>query len=83
MTCKCFVVQVATSPCTAVKPEVNYQGAALQHLPHKVKKTKETQRDRQAERERERQETETKRETDRHRERTNERTNILLTRVLE
>ena len=41
MTCKYFVIQVATSPCTAVKPEVdNYQGAALQHLLHKVKKTK-------------------------------------------
>ena len=55
MTCKCFVIQVATSPCTAVKPEVHYQGAAQQHLPHKVKKTKETQRDRQAERDRDRQ----------------------------
>ena len=35
-----FVIQVATSPCTAEKPEVDYQGAALQHLLHKVKKLK-------------------------------------------
>ena len=40
LACKYFVIQVATSPCTAVKPEVDYQGAALQHLLHKVKKTK-------------------------------------------
>ena len=38
--CRYFVIQVATSPCTAVKPEVDYQGAALQHLLHKVKKLK-------------------------------------------
>ena len=37
-----FVIQVATSPCTIEKPEVDYQGAALQHL-HKVKKL-ETQK---------------------------------------
>ena len=30
------MIQVATSPCTAEKPEVDYQGAALQHLLHKV-----------------------------------------------
>ena len=40
MTCTCFVVQVATSPCTTVKPEVDYQGAALQHRLQKVKKLK-------------------------------------------
>ena len=39
-TCKYFGIQVATSPCTAVKPDVDYQGAALQHLLHKVKKLK-------------------------------------------
>ncbi len=38
--CTYFVIQVATSPCTAEKPEVDYQGAALQHLLHKVKKLK-------------------------------------------
>ena len=38
--CTHFVIQVATSPCTAEKPEVDYQGAALQHLLHKVKKLK-------------------------------------------
>ena len=38
--CTYFVIQVATSPCTAEKPEVGYQGAALQHLLHKVKKLK-------------------------------------------
>ena len=38
--CTYFVIQVATSPCTTVKPEVDYQGAALQHLLHKVKKLK-------------------------------------------
>ena len=35
-----FVIQVATSPCTTEKPEADYQGAALQHLLHKVKKLK-------------------------------------------
>ena len=40
MTCKYFVIQVATISCTAVRPEVGYQGAALQHLQHKDKKTK-------------------------------------------
>ena len=39
-TCTYFVIQVATSPCTAVNPEVDYPGAALQHLLHKVKKHK-------------------------------------------
>ena len=34
------MIQVATSPCTTEKPEVDYQGAALQHLLHKVKKLK-------------------------------------------
>ena len=38
--CTYFVTQVATSPCTTEKPEVDYQGAALQHLLHKVKKLK-------------------------------------------
>ena len=38
--CTYFVIQVATSPCTAEKPEVDYQGAALQPLLHKVKKLK-------------------------------------------
>ena len=38
--CTYFVIQVAISPCTAEKPEVDYQGAALQHLLHKVKKLK-------------------------------------------
>ena len=38
--CTYFVIPVATSPCTTVKPEINYQGAALQHLLHKVKKLK-------------------------------------------
>ena len=38
--CTYFVIQVATSPCTAEKPEVDYQGAALRHLLHKVKKLK-------------------------------------------
>ena len=38
--CTYFVIQVATSPCTAEKPEADYQGAALQHLLHKVKKLK-------------------------------------------
>ena len=38
--CAYFVIQVATSPCTTVKPEVDYQGAALQHLLRKVKKLK-------------------------------------------
>ena len=33
-------MQVATSPCTTEKPEADYQGAALQHLLHKVKKLK-------------------------------------------
>ena len=37
--CTYFVIQVATSPCTTEKPEVDYQGAALQHL-HKIKKLK-------------------------------------------
>ena len=40
MICKYFLIQVATSPCTTEKPEVDYQGAALQHLVHKVKKLK-------------------------------------------
>ena len=35
-----FVIQVATSPCTAEKPEAGYQGAALQHLLNKVKNLK-------------------------------------------
>ena len=34
------MIQVATGPCTTVKPEADYQGAALQHLLHKVKKFK-------------------------------------------
>ena len=38
--CTYFMIQVATSPCTAENPEVDYQGAALQHLLHKVKKLK-------------------------------------------
>ena len=38
--CTYFVIQVATSPCTTEKPEADYQGAALQHLLHKVKKLK-------------------------------------------
>ena len=38
--CTYFVIQVATSHCTTEKPEVDYQGAALQHLLHKVKKLK-------------------------------------------
>ena len=38
--CTYFVIQVATSPSTAEKPEADYQGAALQHLLHKVKKLK-------------------------------------------
>ena len=38
ITCTYFVIQVVTSPCTTVKPEVGYQGAALQDL-HKIKKT--------------------------------------------
>ena len=38
--CTYFVIQVATGPCTTVKPEADYQGAALQHLLHKVKKLK-------------------------------------------
>ena len=40
ITCTYSVIEVATSPSTTVKPEVDYQGAALQHLLDKVKNLK-------------------------------------------